>query len=98
MSYSKLFLKVPMNQTPILPRWIRLPHTGERCPYTGLSRQVLWLLTRPHERNNFNPPVRSKLLPVRLADSKRPALLIDHASVLAYIESLPERAKAKETG
>jgi hypothetical protein len=82
-----------MNDTPILPRWIRLPLTGQRCPYTGLSRQALWLLTRPHERNHFNPPVRSKLMPVRLENSQRPILLIDHASALAYIESLPERSR-----
>jgi hypothetical protein len=41
------------------PEFSRLPRSGERCPFTGLSRSGLNSLILPCPANNFHPPVRS---------------------------------------
>ena len=40
------------------PEWIRMPTKG-RCPHTGLSRSMLYMLTAPCAENGHRPPVRS---------------------------------------
>lgn len=39
--------------------WIRLPKTGARCPFTGLSRSALNNLILPSSRNGWKAVVRS---------------------------------------
>lgn len=46
----------------IEPLTIRLPRSGERCPWTGLTRSALNELILPCKANGFAPPVRSKVL------------------------------------
>lgn len=44
------------------PLTIRLPRTGQRCPWTGLSRSAMNELILPCKANGFSPPVKSKVL------------------------------------
>jgi hypothetical protein len=61
-----------------------------RCPYTGLPRTALDLLTRPQPKNNFQPPVKSKL--VRQTGT-RPIRLVDFESLMAYLSAQPDGDK-----
>lgn len=63
------------------PIWIRLPKTGQLCPYTGLSRSAMNALILGN-----NPPVRSVSLKKRWAI--RGTRLIHLQSLLAYIEGM----------
>ena len=86
-----------MQKEPILqPRWIRFPRFGERCQFTGLTRQTLDFLTRPQPRNNFKPAVKSKKLKIEGSDPDRGMVLIDYASLMAWIEALPDNRRAKK--
>jgi hypothetical protein len=64
-----------------------LPKNGQHCPYSSLPRTALDLITRPQPANNFDPPVISKVF--RPAGSRSGIRLIDLASLLAYLDSLP---------
>jgi len=66
------------------PEWIRLPEKG-RCPYTGLSRSVLYNLVAPCAENGHKPPVRSVSL--RRKGCVRGVRLIDYRSLLAFLDS-----------
>lgn len=44
---------------PLPPEYIRLPKSGEREFYTGLSRSALNALVLPTKANGFRPPVKS---------------------------------------
>lgn len=44
------------------PLTIRLPRTGQRCPWTGLSRSAMNELILPCKANDFSPPVKSTVL------------------------------------
>lgn len=66
------------------PEWIRLPVKG-RCPYTGLSRSMLYTLISPCPENGHKPPVRS--ISLRRKGCVRGARLIDLQSLMAYLES-----------
>jgi len=76
-------------------QWIRLPRPGNRCPLTGLSRSTLAELVRPCERNAYAPPVESRLL--KRKHAARGVLLINRASLLAFIEGQPAPTRAEAT-
>jgi hypothetical protein len=71
-----------------VPLFIRIPSTGIRCPYSGLSQSSLDKLVRPQAANGFKPPVRSKLF--RQSGTISKVRLIDYQSLLEYLNSLPE--------
>jgi len=78
-------LKSPPSP-PSLPLVTRLPKSGQKEPYSGLSRTWLDLLTRPQPGNNFDPPVQSHILAVKGAG--RGVRLINVRSLLDYVSSL----------
>ena len=67
------------------PETIRLPSTGQRCPYTGLSRSALNNLILPCALNEFRPPVRSFSLKRR--NTVRGVRLISYDSLMQYLHS-----------
>jgi hypothetical protein len=73
------------------PRFIRLPITGERCPWTGLSRSKMNQLILPCSYNNHLPPVESCSL--KPAGAARGARLILFESLMAYLDQKTEKAK-----
>lgn len=73
------------------PAYIRLPRFGQKCPFTGLSRSALDLLTRAQPLNNFRPPVRSKLL--KQTGRNSGIKLIDYRSLRIYLDGLPDGSK-----
>jgi hypothetical protein len=78
----------PDPATLTVPLYIRIPSSGARCPYCGLSRSTLDLLTRPQAENGYKPAVKSKLWKQSGAIAK--VRLIDFASLRAYLNSLPD--------
>jgi len=76
------------------PVFIRLPRYGISCPYTGLSRSALDLLTRPQAKNDFKPPVKSKIF--RAEGKGKGIRLIEYASLMAYLGRLPETQPAEK--
>ena len=72
--------------------WIRACRPGERCKVSGLSRSTLRELTVPGPRNDYAPPVASRLLKRRGA--ARGILLISKQSLLDYINSAPAPTRA----
>jgi hypothetical protein len=68
------------------PEYIRLPRSGESCPFCHLSRSALDAVTRPQESNNFKPPVASKIL--KQPNTRRGIRLINYASLMAYLDGL----------
>ena len=77
----------------IQPTFFRLPKEGSHmlCPYTGLSRATLDLLTRPQERNSFNPPVLSRI--VKQPGTSRGVRLIDYQDCIRYLNTLSNSGK-----
>ena len=75
------------------PNYIRLPRSGTACPYTGLSRSALDLVTRPQSANNFRPPVESKIF--RQAGQKQGIRLINYESLMGYLDKLPNEQPGK---
>lgn len=65
----------------VQPIWIRLPKSGQQCPYTGLTRSVLNGLIL-----GTNAPVRS--LSLRKQFALKGTRLIHLGSLLAYLESV----------
>lgn len=74
-------IKVFMNHK--RPEWLRLPKTGQRCPFTGLSRSSLNELILATKENEGKPPVASKCL--RKRGSNRGIRLINYDSLMAFI-------------
>lgn len=74
-------IEAPQGSPATQPIWIRLPKSGQLCPYTGLSRSSL---------NNLilgsNPQVKSVSLKKRYAI--RGTRMIHFQSLLDYIESV----------
>jgi hypothetical protein len=70
-----------------LPVYIRLPRYGASCPYTGLSRSALDLLTRAQPKNDFRPPVKSKIF--RAEGKGKGIRLVDYKSLIVYLGRLP---------
>ncbi len=76
--------------------FIRLPQPGQRCPITGLSRSTMNELVLPSPLNDYRPPVKSRLL--RKRGASRGIRLVDHASLIEYLRSLPETQSDEEGG
>ena len=80
------------------PRFIRLPKTGERCPWTGLSRSKMNQLILPSSSNDYLPPVESCSL--KTAGAARGARLVLFESLMDYLEQktekVPSLARAKD--
>jgi hypothetical protein len=70
-----------------MTRYTRLPPTGTVDPLSGLNRSALDKLVRPQSANDFNPPVKTKVL--RARGARRGTVLIDVPSLIAYLNSLP---------
>jgi len=62
---------------------IRMPRSGQKCPYTGLSRSSLYKLTVPSKDNGNCPPVKSICL--RNRGSFRGIRLISYESLCDYL-------------
>jgi hypothetical protein len=77
------------------PEFLRLPHPGQRCSVTGLSRSYLNQLILPCKLNSFRPPVRSFVL--RKRGAKTGVRLIDYASLRSYIRSHEQEPSASNT-
>ena len=75
------------NQT-----WLRLPRAGSRCNVSGLSRSGLCDLVRPNSRNDYAPPVASRLL--KRKGAARGVLLINRQSLLDFINEQPAPTRA----
>jgi hypothetical protein len=67
------------------PEFIRLPRSGTRCPWTGLSRTKLNELVLPSPSNEGQPPVKSKS--ERKPGKQRGIRLINFESLLAHLNS-----------
>lgn len=72
-----------MNNQTHPPDFIRLPKSGARCPYTGLSRSTLYELLVPSKRNGYRPPVKSKH--IRRPGAMRGIRLIYYPSLISYL-------------
>jgi hypothetical protein len=75
------------------PLYIRMPRSPAHCPYTSLARSTLDLLVRPQAMNDWNPPVKSKLM--RQTGGKPKIRLINYRSLKEYLESLPDDSQLK---
>jgi hypothetical protein len=80
-------MQIDIDAARIRPEWIMMPREGDTCPYSGLKRKALDFLTRPQERNNFNPPVKSRVLAQGGKGAWR--RMIHFQSLMDYIEGLP---------
>lgn len=67
--------------------WVRLPRPKQRCPITGLARSTLVEILRPGPRNDYRPPIASRVL--KRKGASRGIVLINRQSLLAYIDGLP---------
>jgi len=74
--------------TPLLPEWIRLPRSGEKCPYSSLSRSTLNALILPCKANKNRPVVKSSVLPQ--PGATRGVRLIHRESLMEYIAANEE--------
>lgn len=70
------------------PLYIRLPASGSRCKYTGLSRSKLNELVLPNKRNSYKPPVQS--LSIKLPGRLRGTRLIIWPSLKRYLAEQTE--------
>lgn len=78
------------NQFQSRPEFIRLPKSGNRCPYTGLSRTGLNDLILPG-LGGTPPPVRSIVL--KKPRAIRGIRLIDFDSLMNYLGSPKEEGR-----
>jgi hypothetical protein len=90
MTYKCNILDYPQNsgimfgmQTIEKPVTIRMPRSGQKCPYTGLSRSSLYKLTTPSQENGNCLPVKSFCL--RNRGSLRGVRLISFESLCNYL-------------
>ena len=67
------------------PEFIRLPQSGKRCPYTGLTRSGLNNLILPCDLNGHRPPVRSICL--RQRGAVRGTRLICYDALIKYLRA-----------
>ena len=75
------------------PEFLRLPKSGTRCPYTGLSRSKLNQLVLPCKENDYKPPVESKVL--RNRGTIRGTRLIVFDSLMNYLKGLDDGGRYK---
>ncbi len=66
------------------PYAIRLPKSGQYCPYTGLSRSQMNSLIMPNKADKKNPPVKSISMG---EDGKKGSRLILYVSLIKYLRS-----------
>jgi len=76
------------------PFTIRLPKTGERCPYTGETRSGLNSLILPCPANDYKPQVKSFV--DRRPGNIRGIRLIVWASLKRYLLEQKARGDASE--
>lgn len=74
----------------ITPEFIRLPKSGQLCPYCGMTRSALNGVILPTPLNENKPPVRSFAL--RQKGARKGIRLIDYASLAAYIRANEDQA------
>lgn len=67
------------------PKYIRMPGSRGRCPYSGLSRSTLYRLSVACHENNWRPPVRSIKLKTRNL-GKMGCRLIDAVSLFDFLD------------
>ena len=84
--------KAPKNP---LPEWIRQPRSGEKCPYSNLSRSTLNNLILPCKANKNQPVVKSSVL--RQKGATRGVRLIHGASLMEYIAANEQPTAVNET-
>jgi hypothetical protein len=66
------------------PEFIRLPSSGQQCPYTGLSRAKMNQLILPCPENGGKPPVHS----ISLGPAgKKGVRLIEYKSLITFLRS-----------
>jgi hypothetical protein len=65
----------------LVPEFIRLPRSPDRCPFSGLSRSALNELIL-----GANPPVKSVVM--RKRGAVRGVRLIDYGSLVSYLHQL----------
>lgn len=95
--YTASPVAVPVvTAKPVYPEWTRLPKSGTRCPWTGLTRSKLNELVLPCAANDFKPPVRSACL--RQRGRVKGVRLIHLASLLAFIEQQIDNALPSDGG
>lgn len=82
MSNPKIEVIQPTAET---IRYCRLPRKGERCQFSGLSREALSNLIYPREVNNHKPPVESKSIAL-VKGQTRTTRLIDYRSLMEFID------------
>lgn len=80
---SKLLSGIEGFAGGILPLYLRLPRNGEKCSVSGLCRSTIYELV-----SGPTPAVKSKLL--KQPGSKRGIRLIETASLVAYLQGLPD--------
>ena len=90
--YSLSPVKTPETTVPgvFQPTWIRLPKSGQQCPYTGLSRSVLNGLILGN-----NAPVRS--LSLRKQFALKGTRLVHLGSLLAYLDGVASSQSNNQT-
>ena len=86
--YSHAPIQAASALTTVKPEFIRLPKSGTRCPYTGLSRSKMNQLVLPCKENDFKPPVESKVL--RKRGTIRGTRLIVFDSLMEYLNGLDD--------
>ena len=82
-TYSHAPIQQVETSVTVEPEFIRLPKSGARCLYTGLSRSKMNQLVLPCKENDFKPPVESKVL--RKRGTIRGTRLIVFDSLLSLI-------------
>lgn len=84
---------MPSHSTPIIPKptYIRLPRSGEHCPWSGLARSFMIELCIPGKANNRHPPVES-ISRVR-PGCRRGVRLVVWGSLERHIRSFPATAE-----
>jgi len=98
-SYSTKPIPAPASRKPDTLEvpdllYIRMPRSPAHCPYTSLARSTLDLPVRPQELNDYNPPVKSKLL--RQTGGRPRIRLIDFRSLKDYLNSLLDGNRLKK--
>jgi hypothetical protein len=67
----------------LTPEWLRLPRTGEACPFSGLRRSRLNELILPCPANDYRPPVKSIVL--RQRGKVKGIRLVSYDSLMSYL-------------
>ena len=86
--FIRALIEAVRELTSVKPEFIRLPKSGTRCPYTGLSRSKLNQLVLPCKENDFKPSVESKVL--RYRGIVRGTRLIVFDSLMEYLNGLDD--------